>query len=484
VLPYFLRHYEGIVDRFFVYDGGSTIDSLSLLNSHPKVEVRYLRTAGDSFIDAARRFIDTAWRKSRGSADWVIVADIDEFVFHPNLRAYLSLSIDAGVTALRGVGFEMVAEEFPSSPSPLTDTMTRGARSAGLDKLCAFTPDAIAETNFSPGRHQASPTGHVVWPAQREILLLRYHYLGVPYVIERSERMKELLRDGDLKNGWGSQHLWSAERIAEEWNQLYTASGPVPGLGELSHLEPADYDEEALVAATGLLDGAWYLERYPDVAAAGVEPIAHFCAHGWKEHRQPNAYFEPDWYLANHAPARLAGGNPLIHYARYGESAGARPSPRFDPDDYRRRYGLAEGESPLRHYLSQRASEADAAISDSELIQYGRDDSRPLLEPRGREEPDQIPAGRDDVMPSYREITEVLGFDLVAASNPVSLDPRVLLQVLDRFIRQTDVDEDGYRRAYPDVAQAIERGEILSARDHYLEFGYFEGRDPTPPAAE
>ena len=87
-------------------------------------------------------------------------------------------------------------------------------------------------------------------------------------------------------------------------------------------------------------------------------------------------------------------------------------------------------------------------------------------------------------MPSYREITEVLGFELVGASDPVSVDPRALLEVIGRFIRQIDVDEDGYRREYPDVAQAIERGEILSARDHFLEFGYFEGRNPTPPAGE
>jgi hypothetical protein len=87
-------------------------------------------------------------------------------------------------------------------------------------------------------------------------------------------------------------------------------------------------------------------------------------------------------------------------------------------------------------------------------------------------------------MPSYREITEVLGFDLVTASNPVSVDPRTLLELIGRFIRQIDVDEDAYRREYPDVAAAIERGEILSARDHFLEFGYFEGRDPAPPAAE
>jgi len=87
-------------------------------------------------------------------------------------------------------------------------------------------------------------------------------------------------------------------------------------------------------------------------------------------------------------------------------------------------------------------------------------------------------------MPGYREITEILGFDLIAAANPVSVDPRALLEVIGRFIRQIDVDEDGYRREYADVARAIERGEILSARDHFLEFGYFEGRNPTPPAAE
>jgi hypothetical protein len=52
-------------------------------------------------------------------------------------------------------------------------------------------------------------------------------------------------------------------------------------------------------------------------------------------------------------------------------------------------------------------------------------------------------AQRDSVMPSYREITEVLGFDLMNASNPVSVDPRALLEVIGRFIRQIDVEANG-----------------------------------------
>jgi hypothetical protein len=36
-------------------------------------------------------------------------------------------------------------------------------------------------------------------------------------------------------------------------------------------------------------DAAWYLQQYPDIAAAGVDPWSHFCQHGYAEGRLPNA---------------------------------------------------------------------------------------------------------------------------------------------------------------------------------------------------
>jgi hypothetical protein len=39
-------------------------------------------------------------------------------------------------------------------------------------------------------------------------------------------------------------------------------------------------------------------------------------------------------------------------------------------------------------------------------------------------------------------------------------------------------DEAGYLRLYPGIAEAIMRGDAISARDHYLEFGRAEGRQP------
>jgi hypothetical protein len=44
----------------------------------------------------------------------------------------------------------------------------------------------------------------------------------------------------------------------------------------------------ATLAATGLFDAAHYLAAYPDIAAAGIEPFAHFYDHGYTEGRRPN----------------------------------------------------------------------------------------------------------------------------------------------------------------------------------------------------
>ncbi|WP_158322720.1 hypothetical protein [Acidisphaera rubrifaciens] len=42
------------------------------------------------------------------------------------------------------------------------------------------------------------------------------------------------------------------------------------------------------------------------------------------------------------------------------------------------------------------------------------------------------------------------------------------------------VDEGWYLSRYPDVAEGVERGEFESGRDHFNKLGYMEGREPFP----
>lgn len=52
------------------------------------------------------------------------------------------------------------------------------------------------------------------------------------------------------------------------------------------------------------------------------------------------------------------------------------------------------------------------------------------------------------------------------------------LLVLKLILQSVPVDEDWYRRTYPDVAGALTEGVWSSAREHFVEHGYFEGRMP------
>ena len=369
MLPFFFRHYDDLVDRYFVYDNGSTDASLSLLKSHGRVEITHFDTPGDSFVEEERRLCDTIWRNS--TADWVIVTDLDEHIYHPHFLEYLRRCSETGVTAIQSVGYEMVSDDFPDEADRLVETVTIGTRSIGCDRLCIFNPKAITNTNFTVGRHEAEPAGNVRFPPFPEVLLLHYKQLGVDYPIVRSAELRRGLRARDLAEGWGFHYSWSEDEIRSKWQEIRSAAGPVPGLGVLKHLEPAKYfEDDHNIRRSGLFDHKWYLSNYPDVATAGADPFVHYCIHGWKEGRQPNFYFQSDWYCDNYPETLTPGRNPLCDYLDRGEPVGARPSPRFDASWYRGQHGLALEQSPLRHYFEHRMTGNVSPVAEFDVASY------------------------------------------------------------------------------------------------------------------
>lgn len=369
MLPFFFRHYDSIVDRYFIFDNGSTDGSLAMLENHGRVETSHFDVSGDSFVEEECRLGDTMWRGS--DADWVIITDIDEHIYHPDLTGYLRQCSDEGVTAIRSIGYEMVSDCFPSGEQPLHELVTMGTRSSGHDRLCIFNPRELTATNFGPGRHEAKPTGRVSWPPYPEILLLHFKQLGVDYPIARSAELRRGLKTRDLTERWGVHYTWNAVEIAANWQEIRAASGPVPGLGALKHIKPADYfNEERIVEQSGLFDSKWYLVVYPDVESAGADPLLHYCTHGWKEGRKPNFYFDPEWYCTQYPELHTDERNPLCDYVVRGEKEGAWPSPLFNPDWYRAENSLPTEESPLRHYLLQRSTGRVSPLPDFDVEEY------------------------------------------------------------------------------------------------------------------
>jgi hypothetical protein len=101
------------------------------------------------------------------------------------------------------------------------------------------------------------------------------------------------------------------------------------------------------IKRSGLFDAAFYLERYPDVRKAGIDPLRHYLRHGAAEGRKPHPLFEPDYYLAR-CPEARGSGNPLVYFL--GEGAMCSPHPLFDCAAYVEANPQAAVQ-PLVHYL-------------------------------------------------------------------------------------------------------------------------------------
>ncbi len=134
--------------------------------------------------------------------------------------------------------------------------------------------------------------------------------------------------------------------------------------------EASDAAELAVLARSGLFDTAWFERRNPDLRAAGVEPLVHFHRFGWREHRLPNAYFDTGWYLRYNRDVASAGLDPLLHYYEYGEAEGRRPIEHFEPDWYRAKYGVADGESCLAHFLRHRLAGWVSPVPEFDPVHY------------------------------------------------------------------------------------------------------------------
>jgi hypothetical protein len=55
-----------------------------------------------------------------------------------------------------------------------------------------------------------------------------------------------------------------------------------------------------------------------------------------------------------------------------------------------------------------------------------------------------------------------------------------ILDVIRLLLRGVHVDETWYLSKYPDIADALAAGDVKSARQHFVDLGYFEGRLPCP----
>lgn len=83
-------------------------------------------------------------------------------------------------------------------------------------------------------------------------------------------------------------------------------------------------------------------------------------------------------------------------------------------------------------------------------------------------------------MPAFKTLKQKISIVTVNGELKVNNTYDEFLEILRLMLRSTSVDEAWYLAEYPDIAEAVAAGEVKSARHHFIDSGYFEGRLPSP----
>jgi len=70
------------------------------------------------------------------------------------------------------------------------------------------------------------------------------------------------------------------------------------------------------------LDADFYREAHPDLFEMDMDPARHYAALGWREGRDPAAWFSTEDYLRQNADVAAGDENPFVHYLSQGRREG------------------------------------------------------------------------------------------------------------------------------------------------------------------
>jgi len=219
ILPYFLKHYKKFVRNITIYDNMSTDNSVNIMNEYGVNVIPY-DTQGKLEESAFLNIKNNSWKGS--DADWVIVCDTDELIYHENIIEVLT---NTHANHIITEGYEMVSETLPTTEGQIYEELKFGYSKPDYSKACLFKPSEVTNINFGPGCHFSSPTGpNIISIHDSGIKLLHYKYLNREVLIKKYDHYRVRQSEEMIRMGWGNYQQWGADVINSQFDSWLSIS--------------------------------------------------------------------------------------------------------------------------------------------------------------------------------------------------------------------------------------------------------------------
>lgn len=221
ILPYFLKHYSTFVDKIVVYNNNSTDNSIQILNDWKdcEIEIRDYDTNNQYDEQTLIRLKNNCWKEC--NSDYVIVCDMDELLYHPNILEFIEKQ--PLTDYFTPIGYNMVGYEIPTDyTKQIYDIIKMGTPDKHNNKNVLFKRNSITETNYSPGAHTSrfKGTKRLINCMVPELKLLHYKFLSPEYVADKHTHYGERRSLHSIKRGWGTHYSLTRDRILSDYESL------------------------------------------------------------------------------------------------------------------------------------------------------------------------------------------------------------------------------------------------------------------------
>lgn len=207
ILPFTLDHYSKFCEKIFIWDNMSTDSSDEIYKKYPKVTVIKWDSGNEINEMNYVQIKNNCYREhSRGQGvDWVVVCDMDELIYHPNLIEKLDEYKNQGIDIPLTDGRNMFSETFPIYDGRLLTEIVKTGSELYMDmcKNIIFNPEK--DVSFGVGGHNSNCV-NCKKNESRELKLLHYTYLGKKEVKEKYIKRAKRLSDYNKKNRFGEHY--------------------------------------------------------------------------------------------------------------------------------------------------------------------------------------------------------------------------------------------------------------------------------------
>jgi hypothetical protein len=220
-MPHLLNYYSNFCQKITFYDNESTDNTINIINSFDRCETEIITysTNGEIRDDIYVQIKNSCWKGI--DADFVIIIDSDEFLYHDNLLDFLT---NNKFDVYYPTGYNMISNYFPEDYSKLiSDQVTLGNYCKNYSKSVIFNPKTIKDINYGIGAHESNPIGHTeinIYTGS-DLKLLHYKNLGFDYRYNKNSAYGKTLSSYNQINRFGWHYNMTEDEQYAEFVDLY-----------------------------------------------------------------------------------------------------------------------------------------------------------------------------------------------------------------------------------------------------------------------